>query len=66
MSRFEDEPFVTPEGEAFEAELAAAPWAYGQARELTINEVLYRMRAQGLDVEADWVLREMTVLAMKG
>ena len=66
MSRFEDDPFYTPEGEAFEAELAAAPWAYGQARELTINEVLYRMRAQGLDVEADWVLREMTILAMKG
>lgn len=66
MGRFEDEPFVTPEGEAFEAELAAAPWAYGQNRELTISEVLYRMRAQGLDVEADWVLREMTILAMKG
>ena len=66
MSRFEDDPFVTPEGEAFEAELSAAPWAYGQSRELTINEVLYRMRAQGLDVEADWVLREMTILAMKG
>jgi hypothetical protein len=66
MSRFEDIPFPTPEGEAFEAELAAAPWAYGQSRELTINEVLYRMRAQGLDVEADWVLREMTILAMKG
>ena len=66
MGGFEDDPFVTPEGEAFEAELSAAPWAYGQARELTISEVLYRMRAQGLDVEADWVLREMTILAMKG
>ena len=65
MGSFDENPFVTPEGEAFEAELAAAPWAYGQTRELTISEVLYRMRAQGLDVEADWVLREMTILAMK-
>ena len=65
MSRFYDDPFPTPEGEAFEAELAAAPWAYGQARELTITEVLYRMRAQGLDVEADWLLREMTLLSMR-
>ena len=65
MGRFEDAPLYSAEGEAFEAELRAAPWAYGQERELTINEVLYRMRAQGLDVEADWVLREMTVLSMK-
>jgi hypothetical protein len=65
MGQRDDNPFPTPEGDAFEAELASAPWAYGQARELTINEVLYRMRAQGLDVEADWVLREMTILAMK-
>ena len=66
MSRFEDDPFITPEGEAFEAELRAAPWGYGQARELTLTEVIYRMRAQGLDVEADWLLREMTILAMRG
>ena len=66
MGRLDDDPLYTAEGEAFEAELAAAPWAYGQSRELTINEVLYRMRAQGLDIEADWVLREMIILNMKG
>ena len=64
MSRFEDDPFYTPEGEAFEAELAAAPWAYGQNPTLNLHEVLARMRGRGLDDEADWILAEMTRLAL--
>ena len=64
MSRFHDDPFVTPEGEAFEAELAAAPWAYGQSPTLNLHEVLARMRGRGLDDEADWILAEMTRLAL--
>lgn len=64
MSRFEDDPFATPEGEAFEAELAAAPWAYGQQQPLTLHEVLVRMRARGLEDEADWIVAEMTRLAL--
>ena len=64
MSRFEDDPFITPEGEAFEAELRAAPWAYGQTPTLNLHEVLARMRGRGLDDEADWILAEMTRLAL--
>lgn len=64
MSRFEDDPFYTPEGEAFEAELAAAPWGYGQSTTLNLHEVLARMRGRGLDDEADWILAEMTRLAL--
>jgi hypothetical protein len=64
MGRLQDDPLYTAEGEAFEAELAAAPWAYGQIKPLNLHEVLARMRGRGLDDEADWVLAEMTRLAL--
>ena len=63
MGRLDDDPLYTAEGEAFEAELRAAPWAYGQTPTLTLHEVLVRMRGRGLDDEADWIVAEMTRLA---
>lgn len=56
---------VNDEDEAFEQELQAAPWAFGQLTVLTIFEVIYRMRKQGLDKEADWLLREWTILSQR-
>lgn len=56
---------VDDEDEAFEQELKAAPWAFGQSKPLTIFEVLYRMRKQGLGQEADWLLREWTILSQR-
>lgn len=53
---------VAEEDDAFEQELKAAPWAYGQQKPLTFFEVLYRMRRHGLGQEADWLLREWTLL----
>ena len=64
MGRLDDDPLYTAEGEAFEAELRAAPWAYGQTPTLTLHEVLARMRGRGLDDEADWIVAEMTRLAL--
>lgn len=64
MGRLDDDPLYTAEGEAFEAELRAAPWAYGQTPTLTLHEVLVRMRGRGLDDEADWIVAEMTRLAL--
>ncbi len=56
---------VNDEDEAFEQELKAAPWAFGQSKPLTIFEVIYRMRKQGLGQEADWLLREWTILSQR-
>jgi hypothetical protein len=53
------------EDDEFEQELQAAPWAFGQLTVLTIFEVIYRMREQGLNKEADWLLREWTILSQK-
>ena len=64
MGRLQDDPLYTAEGEAFEAELAAAPWAYGQVKPLNLHEIVVRMRSRGLEEEADWVLAEMTRLAL--
>ena len=63
MGQRDDNPFPTPEGEAFEAELRAAPWGYGQQKPLTLHEVLTRMRERGLDDEADWVVAELARFA---
>ena len=49
----------------FEEELRAAPWAYGQRQPQTFLEILARMRVAGLDTEADWLLREWTILSQK-
>jgi len=64
MGQLDDDPSYTADGEAFEAELAAAPWGYGQSPTLNLHEVLARMRGRGLDDEADWILAEMTRLAL--
>lgn len=53
---------VNEEDDAFEQELKAAPWAYGQMKALTLQEIIYRMRRQGLYQEADWLLREWHLL----
>ena len=63
MGQRDDNPFLTPEGEAFEAELHAAPWGYGQQKPLTLHEVLIRMRERGLEDEADWVVAELARFA---
>ena len=44
---------------SWERELKRHPWGYGQKREPTIAEILYRMRAHGLDKEADIIAREL-------
>lgn len=44
---------------AWKREMEKAPWAYGQKREPDIMEILTRMRAHGLDVEADIIAREL-------
>ena len=44
---------------SWERELKRHPWGYGQKREPTIAEILYRMRAHGLDTEADIIAREL-------
>jgi hypothetical protein len=44
---------------AWERELKRHPWGYGQKARADLAEILYRMRAHGLDVEADIVAREL-------
>lgn len=53
------------EDDAFEQELKAAPWGYGQRREPMLFEILEKMRRAGLGNEADWLLREWTILSQK-
>ena len=47
---------------AWDKELKAAPWAYGQYRPPTIDEVLWLMRKHGLTKEADIVAAELAAL----
>jgi len=56
---------VNYEDDALEQELKAAPWGYGQRRPPTFLEILDRMRRVGLGEEADWLLREWTILSQK-
>ena len=42
---------------SWDRELKRAPWAYGQKREPDLAEILYKMRAHGLEREADVVAR---------
>ena len=49
--------------DAFEQELRAAPWGYGQRRPPTFLEILERMRRAGLGEEADWLAREYAIRA---
>jgi len=56
---------VNDEDDALEQELKAAPWGYGQRRPPTFLEILDRMRKAGLGEEADWLLREWTILSQK-
>ena len=46
---------------AWKREMEKAPWAYGQKREPNLLEILTRMRAHGLDVEADIIARELAL-----
>jgi hypothetical protein len=46
---------------AWKREMEKAPWAYGQKREPDVLEILTRMRAHGLDVEADIIARELAL-----
>ena len=47
---------------AWERELQRAPWAYGQQKKPTIDEVLWIMRRHGLSVEADIIAAEIAKL----
>lgn len=42
---------------AWKREMEKAPWAFGQKREPTVVEILTKMRAHGLDREADVIAR---------
>lgn len=42
---------------AWAKEMRRAPWAFGQRREPDLGEILVKMRAHGLDREADVVAR---------
>jgi hypothetical protein len=42
---------------AWKREMEKLPWAFGQKREPSVTEILTRMRAHGLDVEADIIAR---------
>jgi hypothetical protein len=53
------------EDEAFEQELKAAPWGYGQQKPLDFHRVIYEMRRVGLHKEADWLLREWHLLTTR-
>ena len=47
---------------AWERELQRAPWAYGQQKPPTLNEVLWTLRKLGLSVEADIIAAEVAKL----
>jgi hypothetical protein len=47
---------------AWERELQRAPWAYGQKKPPTLNEVLWTLRKLGLSVEADIIAAEIAKL----
>ena len=48
---------MNEEEDAFEQELKAAPWAYGQRKPPTLLEIMARMRRAGLGEDADWLAR---------
>lgn len=52
---------ISPPG-AWDAELKRAPWAYGQYKPPTIDEVLWLMRKHGLTKEANIVAAELAAL----
>ena len=52
---------TSPPG-AWDRELKRAPWAYGQYKPPTIDEVLWLMRKHGLTKEADIVAAELAAL----
>jgi hypothetical protein len=44
---------------AWKAELERAPWAYGQRKPPTVQEVLWTLRKCGFSVEADIIAAEL-------
>lgn len=42
---------------AWADEMKRAPWAFGQKREISVYEILEKMRAHGLIVEADIIAK---------
>jgi hypothetical protein len=44
---------------AWKAELERAPWAYGQRKTPTLQEVLWTLRKCGFSVEADIIAAEV-------
>ncbi len=51
------------EDEAFELELKAAPWGYGQP--IDIWFVVAQLQRHGLHREAKWLLEEWEILTLK-
>ena len=56
---------VNNEDEAFELELKAAPWGYGQSQRNQVNSVLTDLRAKGLWTHAETLEREIKTLQME-
>jgi len=54
---------VNDEDEAFELELKAAPWGYGQP--IDIWFVISQLQRHGLHREAKWLLEEWEILTLK-
>lgn len=54
---------ASPPG-AWRDEMARAPWAFGQSRYLTIKDVLYKMRREGMWAEAQFIEREFYRLSL--
>ena len=46
---------------SWERELKRHPWGYGQKREPTIAQVIYKLRALGLEAEARVIEREFSM-----
>ena len=49
------------EAGSWEREMRRAPWAFGQRQEPTIAQVIYKLRALGLDAEAQVIEREFSM-----
>ena len=49
------------EAGSWERELRRAPWAYGQKQEPSIAQIIYKLRALGLDAEAAVIEREFSM-----
>ena len=50
------------EDEAFELEMKAHPWGYGQHREYVVEQALVTLRMRGLNQEAAVLVREIEAL----